>query len=248
MISHAFAKGPAFVAYITGGHGGLNYSLECASALVEGGADLIELGIPFSDPIADGPVIQSAMMSALSLKITPENVLEIAGKLKKRTQIPLILFSYYNPLLKLGPGFLDEAVKQGIDGILIIDLPAEENIPLPSTMQRILVASPSSSDQRLESIARIGQGFIYYVCQKGTTGIRKQLPEGFVENVERIKAKTSLPVAAGFGISNRATAKDAIAHADGFVVGSYFVDAMEKNISPEKLKLMAQEIDPRRIV
>ena len=248
MISQAFSSRPAFIAYVTGGDGGLNYTLECSLALVEGGIDMIEIGIPFTDPVADGPIIQGAMMRSLANKTTPEQILAMIGNFKKRVSTPVILFSYYNPLMRLGSNYLDCAARQGVDGVLIIDLPIEEPIILPKTIQRILVASASTSNERLESIGALSQGFIYYACQKGTTGMRSQLPENFDHDVKRIKERTRLPVAAGFGISSRETAENALRYADGFIVGSYFVKAMEQKVPPEKLRKMAQNIDPRRIL
>lgn len=245
MIQDVFKSNPAFIAYVTGGDGGLDYSLECALALIKGGVDLLEIGIPFSDPIADGPVIQRAMMRAIANHTTPEQILEIAEGVKKRHPVPIVLFTYYNPILQLGRTFLEKAASKGIDGLLIVDLPFEQEVKLPEGMQRILIATPSTSNERLEKIGKLSEGFVYYACQKGTTGIRQNLPAGFEQDVRRIKSCTGLPVAAGFGISNSASAKEALRYADGFVVGSYFVDAMEKSVSPEVLKKMAEAIDPR---
>ncbi|MES2122210.1 MAG: tryptophan synthase subunit alpha [Chlamydiota bacterium] len=244
MIAHAFQKGPAFIGYLTLGDGGLDYSYEAALALIEGGVDLLEIGIPFSDPVADGPVIAQAMQRSLKLGTVASDVIPFLRRLREKTEIPLVLFSYCNPILT-SPGLLDRAKEAGANGILLVDLPFEESVEGP--LDPIYVISPTTPGIRVQQIAERGKGFLYYVCQKGTTGMRATIPKETAQDIARVKKLTSLPVVCGFGISNREMAGQVSQHADGFVVGSYFVNAMAQKMSPEQLTHMAQAIDPRRI-
>lgn len=246
MITNAFAKGPAFIAYLTLGDGGLDYSLQSALALVKGGVGLLEIGLPFSDPVADGLVIQKAMQRSLQKGTKTHDLIPFLKAFRDLSDIPVVLFSYFNPLLASGENFLDQAKEAGANGILFVDLPYEL-IP-DSPLDPILIISTSTPEHRVKKIIQKGRGFIYYVCQKGTTGMRKALPSHFKSDVLRIKRECPLPVVAGFGISHRQIAKEAIDVADGFVVGSYFVDAMSRKGSSEELTLLAQQIDPRRNV
>lgn len=245
MTANAFKNGPAFIGYLTMGDGGLDYSLDSALALIEGGVDLLEIGIPFSDPIADGPVIAQAMQRSLRCGTKVADVIGFIKKLRKHTQIPLVLFSYCNPILSYSGSLLREAKEAGADGILLVDLPFEESLNSP--LDPIFVISTTTPEERLIQIGAKGKGFLYYVCQKGTTGMRDTLPSQVSEDIARMKKKVSLPIVGGFGISNPAMAQQVISHADGFVVGSYFVNAMGKKTPPEQLKEMAQAIDPRRL-
>lgn len=243
MTTRAFANGPAMIAYLTLGDGGLNYSLEAALALVKGGVDLLEIGIPFSDPVADGPVIQKAMERSLAQGTRVQDLIPFLKELRKHSDIPVAIFSYCNPLLSLPRDFFEEAKAAGADGLLIVDLPFEQ-MPT-STLDPILVATPSTSSQRLAQMAQTGRGFLYYACQKGTTGMRNALPSETALNISRIRQVNPLPIAIGFGISHRQMAQEALALADGFVVGSYFVDAMARRLKPEELTALAKNIDPR---
>jgi tryptophan synthase alpha chain len=244
MITHAFANGPAFIAYLTLGDGGLDYTLTSALALVKGGVDILEIGLPFSDPIADGPVIQKAMERSLENGTKAQDLIAFLKAFRQESEIPVVLFSYYNPILASGNNFLAQAKEAGANGMLLIDLPYE--LMPESPLDPILIISTSTPQQRLQKIVQKGKGFIYYVCQKGTTGMRGSLPAHFSRDIEQIKRECSLPVVAGFGISHRQTAKEAINSADGFVVGSYFVEAMSHKVSPEELTSLAEQIDPRR--
>ncbi len=244
MIARAFENRAAFIAYVTLGDGGLDYTLESALALVKGGVDLLEIGLPFSDPVADGPVIQKAMERSLEKGTKPYDLIPFLKAFRQHSKIPVVLFSYYNPVLASGREFLTQAKEAGANGMLLVDLPYE--LTLESSLDPILIVSTSTSQDRLQKIVKKGKGFIYYACQKGTTGMRSSLPAHFSQDIERIKRACSLPVAAGFGISNRQTAKEAIDSADGFVVGSYFVDAMSRRVSSEELTHLAKQIDPRR--
>jgi tryptophan synthase alpha chain len=246
MITRAFANRPAFIAYLTLGDGGLDYTLESALALVKGGVDLLEIGLPFSDPIADGPVIQKAMERSLQKGTKTHDLIPFLKAFRQKSDIPVVLFSYYNPVLASGKDFLVQAKEAGASGMLLVDLPYEL-IP-ESSLDPILIVSTSTPQDRLQKIVQKGKGFIYYACQKGTTGLRSSLPAHFSHDIQRIKRECSLPIVAGFGISNRQMAKEAIHFADGFVVGSYFVDAMSHKVSSDELINLARQIDPRRIV
>jgi tryptophan synthase alpha chain len=237
---------PAFVGYLTLGDGGLDYSVEAALALEKGGVDLLEIGIPFSDPIADGPSIAQAMQRSLAQGTKPTDALVFIERIRRHSKIPLVLFSYYNPIFQAGDGFLQALKEEGANGILILDQPLEE--ANQKILPQIFIASPSTTDQRLKTIAAKTEGFLYYVCQKGVTGMRDQLPSFVAQDLQRIKAVAHTPVVAGFGISNAKMAKEILRYADGFVVGSYFVKEMGKQVPVERLTQLAKEIDPREKV
>lgn len=237
-------KSPALIAYLTLGDGGLDYSLDSALALVEGGVDLLEIGLPFSDPVADGPVIQKAMERSLQNGTKPQDLIPFLEAFRKLSQVPIVIFSYYNPILAAGKAFLDQAHRAGANGMLIVDLPFE--LMPESALEPILIVSTSTPQDRLEKIVKKGRGFIYYACQKGTTGMRGGLPSHSAEDIARIKRATQLPVAIGFGISNRQTAEEALKFADGVIVGSYFVEAMGRKASPNEIIQLVKNIDPRR--
>lgn len=240
-----------FIAYLTAGDGGIDYSVECLLALVKGGVDLLEIGIPFSDPVADGPVIQQAMQRALKEKITPSDVLTIVRKVRKETNVPIILFSYYNPVLQGGHPFLEEAKKAGADGFLIIDLPFEESGDFRCRCKTlglafIPLAAPSTPLERVKMLTKESSGFLYYVMRKGTTGMKNALPQDFQEKIQTLKQASSLPVACGFGVSNREMAQGVLTSSDAFVVGSFFVQKVAEKITPDALCTLAQNLDPRR--
>jgi tryptophan synthase alpha chain len=243
MISRAFANRPAFIAYLTLGDGGLDSTLESAFALVKGGIDVLEIGLPFSDPIADGPVLQKAMERSLKKGTKPDDLIPFLKAFRQESDIPVVVFSYYNPVLASGKDFLNQAKEAGANGILLVDLPYEKI--LNSSLDPILIVSTSTPQDRLQKIVQKARGFIYYACQKGTTGMRDSLPTHFSDDMKRIKRESSLPVVAGFGISNRQMAKEVIDFADGFVVGSYFVDAIARKVSSRELTQLAKQIDPR---
>lgn len=253
-LATAFQKRQPFIGYLTGGDGGIEYSTACALALLEGGVDILEIGLPFSDPVADGPVIERAHKRALSRGITASSILEIARSLRKSSDAPLIAFSYYNPLLQQGEGFLHQLKEAGYDALLIVDLPAPDDPatePFFQALKRaglhtISLVTPSTPEERLIHICKSAEGFVYYVMQKGTTGVRSKLADDFSFQIARIRRHARIPLAGGFGIADRASAKAALAHADGFVVGSAFVKLMEKEAPPEELRSLAEAIDPRR--
>lgn len=249
-INNTFSQGQTFIGYLTAGDGGMQRTLAAALALIDGGVNLLEIGVPFSDPIADGPVIQRAATRALTHGTTLQDILSLCKQIRQHSDIPLILFSYFNPILKsLKSTFLSDAKAAGIDGILIVDCPIEESKEfhqqcVTAQLAPIYVITPTTPIARIKQINQFGQGFLYYACRKGTTGIRSNLPEDFVEKIHMIKANTQLPVVVGFGISERTTAKQVLQHADGVVVGSLFVKAVEDGMTPNELTSLARNINP----
>lgn len=253
-IETVFQKHQAFVGFVVAGDGGLDYCVDCCLQMIAGGVDILEIGFPFSDPVADGPVIQRAAERSLEQGTTTATLLEIGRRIREKSQIPLIVFTYYNPLLKKGEAYLKALKAAGYNAILVVDLPpplaGEKTHPYfqalkTSGLHPIFVVSPSTDEQRLTQIANISEGFIYYACQKGTTGVRKELPEDFTFHMARIRQKSALPIAVGFGIADRSSAGAALEAADGFVVGSAFVKLMEKQADPQELKRLAESMDPR---
>lgn len=253
-LEQVFAKKKAFVGFVMGGDGGVDYCLRCCLKLLEGGVDVLEIGFPFSDPIADGPVIQKAAERALKQGTNAASLLEIARGIREKSKAPLVLFSYYNPLLQQGQRYLQDLKEAGFDAVLALDLPAPEKIkghPYFDGLQQaglapIFVLAPSTEEERRAKIASFSQGFLYYACQKGTTGMRKTLPEDVAEQVAQIQQNTNTPVVVGFGIGDAKSAAAALESADGFVVGSAFVQKMEERVDPIELKKLAQELDPRK--
>lgn len=227
------------VAYITVGDPSLDASEGIVLAAAEAGADVIELGVPFSDPVADGPTIQRASERALRGRTTLAGVLDLVRRLRQRTQVPLVLFSYFNPILQMGiEKFADAAASAGADGVLATDLTPEESdeyraVLRSSGLDTIFLAAPTSTDARLELIASVSSGFLYLISRTGVTGARESLPEELPGLVRRIRKFTSLPIAVGFGISlpTHITVLGGIA--DAAVVGSAIVAEIEKAGSPD---------------
>lgn len=224
-LSQAFAKKQAFIGYLTAG----DASKERFLSLIEMGVNILEVGIPFSDPVADGPVIQKAMERSLQKGTTPEKVLQLIAELRKETEVAIVIFTYFNPIQRDLKGFLAQAKKAGADGVLIVDLPLEESAPYQLLckdfgLSPIFVIAPSTPENRMLAISKAAKGFIYYACRKGTTGARSSLPEDLAQKIAQIRTHTDLPIAVGFGISSRETAHAVLKIADGFVVGSHFVE------------------------
>jgi len=221
------------IAYITAGDPSLDASAQIVLAEAKAGADIIELGIPFSDPVADGPVIQRASERALRSGTTLAGVLELVRNLRAHTDVPLVLFSYFNPILQMGlQKFAESAASAGADGILVTDLTPEEADEYRATMQAhaldtIFLAAPTSTDQRLARIANASTGFLYLVSRTGVTGAREALPEGLPQLVRRIRNFTSLPIAVGFGISLPSHVSVLGGIADAAIVGSALMAEVE---------------------
>jgi len=235
----SFEHRPSLVAYLTCGDPNLDTSRDIALAAIEAGADVIELGVPFSDPVADGPVIQRATERALRAGTTLQKVLWLAKEIRQRSQAGLIIFTYLNPIIRMGfAKFSAEVADAGIDGALITDLPVEESRGYLSEMQQsglatVFLAAPTSTDLRLKQIAQASSGFVYAVSRTGVTGPRQQLPEDAPALVRRLRKYTKLPVAVGFGISTPEQFSAVGKFADAAVVGSAIVQTIERNPGKE---------------
>ena len=235
----SFLTRPTLVAYVTCGDPDLETTRAIVLAAIEAGAGIIELGVPFSDPVADGPVIQRASERALLQGVTLEKILKLAGEIRRRSQAGLIVFSYLNPILKLGlKTFCDAAEDSGIDGALVTDLPVEEAADYLGEMKArrlstIFLAAPTSTDQRLRQIAKASTGFVYAVSRTGVTGSRRQLSDDACQLVTRIRKFTKLPVAVGFGISTPEQFAAVGKYANAAVVGSAIVQTIEQNRGKE---------------
>lgn len=237
----------ALIPYFCCGDPSLEFTEQLVLKLAECGADLVELGVPFSDPAADGPTIQKASQRALAGGITLEKVLQLAARLRSRTEIPLILMSYYNPIYRFGlERFVSRAKEAGIDGLIVPDLPPEETGILqestdPAEIDLILLAAPTSTAERMKRIAALARGFIYCVSVTGVTGSREKLASGLEAFLAQMRSHTDLPLAVGFGIKSPETAGQAAAVADGVVTGSSLIERIE-----EALHLVKDE--PERVI
>jgi tryptophan synthase alpha chain len=230
-----------FIPYITAGDPDLNVTFELILALEKSGADVIELGVPFSDPIADGPVIQRATERALKNGIKLRKVLQLGERIRKRSEIPLVLFSYFNPLLNYGLEKLAlEAVNAGFDGVLASDLTIEESGAFVQTMRSvnlntIFLAAPTSSPERMKKIAEASNGFLYAVSRTGVTGEQKDLASDLKQFLQTLRSHTAAPIAVGFGISRPEQVRAVWQEADAAIVGSSIVKEIEQNIGKEDL-------------
>jgi tryptophan synthase alpha chain len=229
-------QGKAFIAYLTAGDPNLESTHDMVLALVAAGADIIELGVPFSDPIADGPVIQRATDRALRGEVTLPAILRLVARLRTRTEAPIVLMSYYNPLLRFGLERLArEARDSGVDGILASDLTVEESAEYLESMHgagidTVFVVAPTSSPARQARIAATSTGFLYAVSRTGVTGEQSELPADLVEFVRSLRRQTRKPIAVGFGVSTPEQVRAVWAVADGVVVGSALVHAVERGL------------------
>ncbi|MDE3169772.1 MAG: tryptophan synthase subunit alpha [Acidobacteriota bacterium] len=228
------------VAYVTAGDPSLEASEPIVLAAAESGADVIELGVPFSDPVADGPTIQRASERALRAGATLAGVIDLVRRLRARTQVPLILFSYFNPILQMGlEKFADAAAAAGADGVLATDLTPEEAAGYLAIMRArkldtIFLAAPTSTDDRLAKIAECSSGFLYLISRTGVTGTRDSLPEDLPALARRVRRFTKLPLAVGFGISRPEHVSILGGIADAAVVGSAIVAEIEKSVSAKE--------------
>ncbi len=232
----------AFIVYIAAGDPSLSETEKLIVELEKSGVDLVEIGIPFSDPLADGPTIQRASQRALRGGANLKAILKMARSARKKTKIPLVFMTYYNPVYRYGvKKFIRDSKTSGVDGVIIPDLPPEEAKEVISVSRRedfstIFLAAPTSTRKRLKEIASKASGFIYYVSLTGVTGARTELPRDIIEHVKCLKKITKKPVCVGFGISRPGQAKKISRLADGVIVGSAVIRVIEKNIGEEDLR------------
>lgn len=235
------------VAYVTAGDPSLDATEKIVLAAAEAGADVIELGVPFSDPLADGPTIQRASERALRAGTTLAGVLDLVRRLRAQSEVPLVLFSYFNPILQMGlEKFADAAARAGADGVLATDLTAEEGSEYRAILRgrgldTIFLAAPTSTDARLKRIAEYSSGFLYLISRTGVTGVRDALPEDLPALARRARSFTKLPIAVGFGISLPAHVSLLGGIADAAVVGSALVAEIEKAPSAESAAAAVSE-------
>jgi tryptophan synthase alpha chain len=223
----------ALVVYITAGHPDRARSLELLRGIADAGADVIEIGVPFSDPLADGPVIQASSQMALGQGMSFDGALDLVAEAS--VSVPLVLFSYLNPIVAAGPDAFDRAAAAGISGILVTDLPVGGDPELEarigeSPLAFIRLVAPTTPTPRMAEIARHGRGFVYLISRLGVTGMRSELTAGLAETIARLKSATNLPVCVGFGVSGPEQAQAVARLADGVVVGSAVVRAAESSV------------------
>ena len=241
------AKQPGLVTYITAGDPDLPRTAGILRALDRAGADVIEVGVPFSDPLADGPVIQRATERALASGTTLQGVLDLVGSVRAELSAGVVIFSYANPILRLGAErFADQARDAGVDGVLVLDLPIEESADFRNLLgsrgiDTILLLSPTTSDERLRAAASLGSGFLYAISRLGVTGARDQLADGAEDMVARIRAVSSLPLALGFGISKPEHVRTVGQWADAAVVGSALVNVIAEAGASDDLNTRVEE-------
>lgn len=251
-ITSAFTKTnrtghQAFIPYLTAGDPDLATTESLLLALAEAGADVIELGVPFSDPMADGPVIQRASERALKNPLGVADILPLVTRFRAQSDVPIVLFTYFNPLLQLRKENLGGNLKAaGVDGVLVTDLIPEEAADFVNEMRgaeldTIFLVAPTSTDERIKLIAEMTSGFVYVVARTGVTGVRQSLATEVQQLVARVRQYTSLPVAVGFGVSTPEHVREVWSYADAAVVGSRLVLEIENNLdSPQLVARVAQ--------
>lgn len=234
----------ALVAFVTAGDPDMKTSEEIVVELARSGADIIELGIPFSDPMADGPTIQASSERAISAGATLKSVLGLVRSVRSRIDAPIVLFGYYNPIFSYGPRrFAREAAKAGADGVLVVDLPPEEAAELAGELKdngldHICLLTPTSDSKRMKLVSGSGTGFLYYVSLTGVTGARARLEADPSRNIRRIKRFSRLPVCVGFGISRPEHVSAAARLADGVVVGSAIINVIHRHSGGPKGRMI----------
>ena len=225
----------ALITFITAGDPDLDATCELVETLVKAGADIVELGVPFSDPLADGPTIQAASLRALAQGTTLKKIIATVKKIRSRTDVPLVLMTYYNPLYHYGlKELVRDAAAAGVDGLIVPDLPLEESLELrrlaAEKLAIIPLAAPTTSEARLFKIVAAGRGFLYYVTVTGITGARTSLPEELSHSLDQVKKIAGeLPLAAGFGISTPEQAQTVGCHTDAIIVGSALVEIIAQH-------------------
>lgn len=249
-IASVFAKAnhTALIPYITVGYPSVETTLKIVPLLASNGCDIIELGIPFSDPLADGATIQRASYEALRQGVTLKLCFELVQELRRQVEIPLVFMTYYNPVLKFGlEQFCSRCAEVGIDGLIIPDLPPEEGEELEQSTERhgldlIYLLSPASTEERIELVASRSRGFIYLVSLTGVTGSRDTLPEELEDFVARVRERTEKPLCVGFGVSTLEQARRIAKVADGVIVGSRIIQLMDDTEVISKVSSFIQEL------
>ncbi|MEO5961216.1 MAG: tryptophan synthase subunit alpha [Opitutaceae bacterium] len=227
----------AFVAYVCAGDPDFETSIEVCRALLANGVDVLELGVPFSDPLADGLTNQLAAQRALESGMTADRVFELVRRIREFSAAPIVFYTYYNLVFSNGvDAYVRAAKTAGVDAILTLDLPPEEAGEMTAAcrahgVETVFIVAPTTPDARLATIAAATTGFVYYVSREGVTGVRDQVAANIPEAVARIRARTKLPVVVGFGIGSRAQVAQVAAHADGVVVGSALVNCIRDNLA-----------------
>jgi tryptophan synthase alpha chain len=230
----------ALVAFVTAGDPDLASTREIFSEIEKNGADIIELGVPFSDPLADGPVIQLASQRSLKSGTSLKKIIQLVKEIRQDSELPIVLMSSFNPVFVYGEKkFIDDAVSVGVDGVILPDLPPEEagefvKYADEKGLDMIFLVSPTSTPDRVKMISEMSKGFIYYVSLTGVTGVRNALPEGLEEKVTAVKSATPLPVMIGFGISGPDIASEASIISDGVIVGSAIVKLIAEYNDPQE--------------
>jgi tryptophan synthase alpha chain len=223
------------VTYVTAGDPDADTSAKILIALANAGADVLEVGVPFSDPLADGPVIQRATERALAAGMTLRGTLDVVRQVRRAVNTPIVLFTYANPVVRMDPGVFARSAKEaGVDGVLILDYPVEEAEPLRAPLidaglDPIFLISPTTTDERIRRSAQLGRGFLYLISRLGVTGVRDSLAADVAALVQRVRAQSQLPVALGFGISSPEHVAQACASADAAVVGSALVNVIAQH-------------------
>jgi tryptophan synthase alpha chain len=246
-IAQAFARArsenrAAFVAYLCAGDPDLETSVAACRAVIESGTDVLELGVPFSDPLADGLTNQLAAQRALAGGMTGANVFELVKRIRAFSEVPIVFYTYYNLIFANGvDAYVRAAKAAGVDGILTLDLPPEEAGEVSQAcaahgVKTVFIVAPTTPESRMAIIGAAATGFIYYVSREGVTGVRNEVALNVPEAVAKIKAHTTLPVVVGFGISKREHVKEIAAYADGVVVGSALVNCIRDNLT-ERAKI-----------
>lgn len=242
----------AFIPFLMAGDPGLDATAAFLEALAAGGADLIELGVPFSDPIADGPVNQRAAVRALQSGTKLSGILELVARHRDRLGVPIVLFTYFNPLFSRGiERFAEQAAASGVDGVLCVDLPPEEGedelVPAlrDQGVDAVFLLAPTSTRERVNRVAAMSSGFVYYVSRTGVTGERSALPSDLVRDLKRLRRRLDLPLAVGFGISSPLHVEAVGEVADGVVVGSALVRLVEEGLERGETRALPHLLEER---
>ena len=226
----------ALVAFYTAGDPDLSASKDIFAVIEKNGADIIEIGVPFSDPLADGPTIQASSHRSLQKGTTLKKIIQLVADIRKTSELPIILMTSFNPVFVYGKKeFVADAVKAGVDGMIIPDLPpeeAEEFLGIAEGLDLVFLLAPTSTPARIQQVGKVSKGFIYYISLTGTTGTKEALSDGLKNKVNEIKKSVSLPVLVGFGVSGPEQAKQAAEASDGVIIGSAIVKLIAEHSDP----------------